>query len=68
MSVAGDFPRRRHRRQTKSAVQRWQVAQPLHETGVVSPVSLVIPAVRLACGMDRNTNQNGSTPNEQDRT
>ena len=62
-----DFPWRRPRRQTKSAVQRWQVAQPLHETGVVSPVSLVIPAVRLACGMDRNTKQSGSTPNEQDR-
>ncbi len=38
-----------------------------HETGVVSPVSLVIPAVLTARGMDRNTKQTGSTPKEQDK-
>ena len=35
---------------------------PLHETGVVSPVSVVIPAVLRAHRMDRNTNLTGLTP------
>ena len=29
-------------RQTKSAVQRWQEPKPMHETGAVSPVPLVV--------------------------
>jgi hypothetical protein len=38
-----------------------------HKTGVVSPVSLAIPAVLTALGMDRNTKQTESTPEEQDK-
>ena len=49
----------------QSAVQRWQEAKPLYETGVVSPVPLVIPDMHAACGMGRNTNQTEPTPKER---
>jgi hypothetical protein len=48
----------------QSAVRRWQEAKSLHETGVVSPVPLVISSVHVACRMGRNTNLTGLTPIE----
>ena len=64
-SMQPDCPQARTSTPNKAPCGAGKQQNQSHETGVVSPVSLAIPAVLTARGMDRNTKQTESTPQEQ---